>query len=246
MPIDRGSQAPSDDRRREARRRRGQRSSETASLPRCALGTPGSRGEFVGDHAMCQAFVRSFPHPHLRPDRQNPDKSWKSWEQRLVSARPTGGAPNRPESPPRCALPTTVGMDGAEVSVRESQGFPRCLANRSGPTSVWASARLSLQLQPTRIGWGLSRGTNIVALSHLVGHPFAGVHAESYAHLVPGERPAALDLERELRSVQGESNLSPDWTETDGNGRKAGNGRVVNLPANAALDGNGRETAEIA
>jgi integrase len=101
-------------------------------------------------------------------------------------------------------------------------------------------------LRHTYASLHLARGTNIVALSHLMGHHSPAFTLSRYAHLVPGERPAPLDLERELRSVESESNLSPDWTETDGNGRKAGNGRVVNLPANAALDGNERETAEIA
>jgi hypothetical protein len=79
-----------------------------------------------------------------------------------------------------------------------------------------------------------------------MGHHSPAFTLSRYAHLIPGERPAPLDLDRELRSVQSESFLSPGRTEIDGNGRKLDHGQVVDFPANHVLDGNGREPAETA
>ena len=49
----------------------------------------------------------------------------------------------------------------------------------------------------------IAAGTNIVELSRLLGHHSPSFTLKVYAHLIPGDEGAALDLDAELAGVNG-------------------------------------------
>lgn len=61
-----------------------------------------------------------------------------------------------------------------------------------GAGAAWAGFRT---FRHTFASLHLARGTNVVALSRMLGHHSPAFTLSRYAHLIPGDAPVALDVD---------------------------------------------------
>ena len=81
-------------------------------------------------------------------------------------------------------------------------GYPNALRRVLRPAAEEAGASWAAfhTFRHTFASLHLAAGTNVLQLSRLMGHHSAAFTLRKYAHLIPGDEPAALDLKAELRA----------------------------------------------
>lgn len=62
----------------------------------------------------------------------------------------------------------------------------------------------------------IARGTNILVLSRMLGHQSPEFTLKVYGHLIPGDRPPALDLDAEIKPEGGSSQSVPTPSPAEG------------------------------